>query len=254
MIIRYLLPSFLLYGLFFALFPPMGISKEKERCQKSPEAFVSQGLSPDNLSVCWKNQTQLLFCDGEPVQKGFVCSRPSLPGQLRSMTTQEKIWPKKDRDLLAAYSAILPTDRLKVGHEFSIQTGQYGHLSFDPGKQSPCWKTILRSALSLHQNFPEITFVISDRIKNCKALKDGTALLVKRKDKVRKNLSGITTPLHSVFLTDTSKFNHYVMGQMGLYVNVNRRGEIAKRLIDFRIGRDQIPHETSSGRVGGLRH
>ncbi|MCB0384445.1 MAG: hypothetical protein KDD43_03560, partial [Bdellovibrionales bacterium] len=175
MILRYVIPSLLLYVLFFALFTPLGISKEKERCQQSPEAFVNRGLNQDNMSICWKDQTKLLFCDGEPIQKGYVCSRPSLPQQLRSLSTNEQTWSKKDRNLIAAYAAILPTDRLKLGHEFSIQTGQYGHLSFDPGRKSPCWKTILRSAFNLHQNFPEITFVISDRIKNCKALKEGTA-------------------------------------------------------------------------------
>lgn len=251
--LRFIGPSLFFYILFFLLFTPLGISKEPAQCLKTPEAYISKGLKTESLSVCRESaNNKVLFCQGEPTQTGFVCSRPSLPQQLKQTHLARRTWSQKERDMLAAYTSVLPNDRLKVTSNFSIQTGQYGHLSFSPSKKSPCWKTIVRSAYDLHRNFPNITFVLSDRIRNCKALKRGTDLMVRKKSQVLRNLNSFSTPLHSVYLTNESKFNHYVVGKMGLYVNVNQRGEMAKRLVEFKIGRNQIPHETRSGRIGGM--
>ncbi|MCC7405897.1 MAG: hypothetical protein IT288_15990 [Bdellovibrionales bacterium] len=244
-------PSLLFGVVFFVALTPTR-AQDHGHCQSSPDSFVRHGLDQDNLSICLRDQRQLLFCDREPSERGVVCTRPGLSQQLRALTARSRTWSSQESALLSTYAAGLASDQLKVNRGFEIQTGRFGHLSLDPHHKASCWKAILKSAYKLSQSFPTVTFVLSDRIKNCKALEKGTDLMIRRKERVLKNLASFSTPLHSVFLTDESKFNHYLMGHMGLYVNVNRRGEIAKRLIDFRIGRDQIPHETSNGRIGGL--
>ena len=127
---------------------------------------------------------------------------------------------------------------------FFVQTGshkKYGHSTQRPA----CFEAILESAGILQLSFPKYNFVIDSSIKNCGQLVEDVYKLSQNRKLVQRNLDSFHSPLHSIYLTNQTKFNHYLMGHMGLYVNVNKSGEMSRRILELKIGKRVIPHEIS---------
>lgn len=139
------------------------------------------------------------------------------------------------------------------GGRLSVQTGRYGQVVL--GKKAlngRCMSQIVKAAYTLHRHFPDYNFVIESHIQHCQNLQDGVRRLIAEKEVVKKNLKSFHSPLHSVFLTNRSRFNHYVLGEMGLHINVNQKDEIKRRLIDFEIAETAIPHQLKPRTVSRL--
>lgn len=116
---------------------------------------------------------------------------------------------------------------------FSIQTGKYAQITASrQALNSKCMTTIVQAAYKLHAAFPDYNFVIDSHIHNCQNLSDGIKHLLADVSRVKRNLDRFHTPLHSVFLSNRSGFNNQDLGKMGLYINVDRDGEIARVLIN----------------------
>jgi hypothetical protein len=148
---------------------------------------------------------------------------------------------KDSRSLLLAVF----TDELKLkkpfatGEGFRLQTGKYSRMTLNTGSlRTNCLTDILASAYVLQKEFPQYSFELQGKIKKCANLRAGIKEMVKNKSRVVTNLKHIISPLHTVYLTSVTKFNNDTLGEMGLYVNVNKNQEIKKRLVDFALSRD----------------
>ncbi|NQZ00104.1 MAG: hypothetical protein HRT45_05475 [Bdellovibrionales bacterium] len=136
--------------------------------------------------------------------------------------------------------------KISVKAPLRFQTGPYKRLFLtDTLFRTKCLKELVWSAEQLNSHFPEFSFQLDGRIQNCKNLEKGVQRIIANKSKVRANVSRFHTPMHTIYLTNRTKFNHHQVGKMGLYVNVNKSREIQRRLVDFRVGVNDITHERS---------
>jgi hypothetical protein len=150
-----------------------------------------------------------------------------------------------NKAVIATYLALLGwKSTILFRDKFSIQTGPYPQLSLGPAAlNTRCLITILSAAYRLHRVFHDYSFVVDSHIQNCQNLREGMRQIVADASRVKTNLASFDSPLHSVFFTNQTRFNHYVLGKMGLHINVNRNDEVRRRLIAFKIGRADIRHE-----------
>lgn len=128
---------------------------------------------------------------------------------------------------------------------FRLQVGPYQRLELSR-RPPKCLREILQVAEILKAEFPEFTFSVDGKIKNCKNLKNGVAQMLEHKDAVSRNILKFHSPLHTIYLTNKTKFNHRLLGHMGLYINIEREDEIKRRLISFEVGAAAIPHEETA--------
>jgi hypothetical protein len=127
-----------------------------------------------------------------------------------------------------------------------FQTGPYKRMFLtDSLFRTKCLKELVWSAEQLQSHFPQFSFQVDGRIQNCRNLEKGVQKIIANKSRVKSNVSRFHTPMHTIYLTNRTKFNHHQVGKMGLYVNVNKAREIQRRLIDFRVGVNDITHERS---------
>ena len=156
------------------------------------------------------------------------------------------------KQLLAAYlSAMDYSEGIIIDPLLSIQTGQYPQVMVSPqALNSKCMATIVQAAYKLHTYFSNYSFVIDSHIQNCNNLRDGIKQIVAERERVKKNLDKFNSPLHSVFLSNQSRFVSRELGKMGLHINVDRSGEMRKRLIDFEIS--GIPNDGPKTSLTGL--
>jgi hypothetical protein len=186
------------------------------------------------------------FSSAEDRLRDQISSHSGYAGRkvLRSLQRQDNT---KKRALLAFIDLVDWRKNIRVKSDFVIQTGPYGKLQLSEKIfDVRCLSEIMQAAYLLETHFPKISFEIDGGIKECKNLNSGVAQLIENKSRVKQNIAKFHSPMHTVFLTTQTKFNNFLMGKMGLYVNVNRSGEIPNRLIEFRVGEAEINHETTS--------
>ncbi|MCB0408136.1 MAG: hypothetical protein KDD34_08035 [Bdellovibrionales bacterium] len=184
--------------------------------------------------------------DAEKLLKSKVGKDSGYAGRkvLRFLTRNSS----KNKQSLLAYLALMDWDKkIQVKSEFLIQTGPYGKLQItDNPLNVRCLNEIMHSAYLLETHFPNVSFQIDGNINNCSSLNRGVEEMIKNKSRVAQNINKFNSPMHTVFLTTQTKFNHFLLGKMGLYINVNRSNEITHRLIEFRVGHSDIVHETKN--------
>lgn len=135
------------------------------------------------------------------------------------------------RGALATYLSVLNwTGPIRMKKNLRFQTGPYETLEL--GSTGPsCLPEILEAARILETHFARYSFSIDGRIKNCRSLKRGVNALLLAKNKVQQRLNKFFSPLHTVYLTVESKFNHQELGAIGLYINVDKPNEIQRQLL-----------------------
>lgn len=230
------------------------------RSQAAPQCYNPKkvrGLSTQDLNkvayLC-NSTTSTSYCtEKKPDQ---LCFKVSTEDDIKAWVKKDDQNPvfkklKKDNGhrslLLASY-----TDRVKFKKPLrlektaKIRTGKYSGISLGKNSLFPtCFEEMLFTAQQLQTELSQFNFEIDGRIQSCKALRDAAHLIITNKDKIKKNLNRIHSPLHTIYLTTVTKFNESDLGKMGLYVNVGRKNEIRNRLIDFKIKSNQIKYESS---------
>ncbi|MGE0762478.1 MAG: hypothetical protein AB7N80_04295 [Bdellovibrionales bacterium] len=174
-------------------------------------------------------------------------------GNKNSVAAQNLIKSQSPRkQVLGAYlSAMDYSEGIIVDPLLSIQTGPYPQVMVSPqALNSKCMTAIVQAAYKLHTFFQNYSFVVDSHIQSCQNLKDGIRQLIAQREKVQGNLNQFHSPLHSVFLTNRTRFVNKEIGQMGLHINVDREGEIRRRLIDFEVS--AIPTDSPRTRLSGL--
>jgi hypothetical protein len=186
------------------------------------------------------------FNSAEERLRDQIASKSGYAGRKAMRSLQRQDHPKK-RALLAFIDLTEWRKPIRVKSEMVIQTGPYGKLELsDKPLDVKCLSEIMQAAYLLETHFSNVTFQIDGDIKECKNLKSGVEDLVKNKSRVKTNIAKFHSPMHTIYLTTQTKFNHFLIGKMGLYINVNRSNEIPHRLIEFRVGKAEINHETKS--------
>lgn len=217
------------------LLPALSFSAQAKNCKDD------QNLTCKNLS---QEESRKYWLQASMQAKGFK-ERKVLKFLAHSKSSKSR--------LLATYLHNTKLKKpLRIRKHFRIQTGKYSGVTLASNPLSGrCFSEVLKSAYLLQTELPEFNFEIDGEISRCSRLRKGVRDLVKNKAQVAQNLKHIHSPLHTIYLTTETKFNNHTLGKMGLYVNVERRGEIKSRLIDFHISQEQIRHEKKP-RLGGL--
>lgn len=224
-------------------------------CFKSPQKAVGQfgeqvyacELATTDMQFCGKKRSGCYKLDFRSAENNFRGKLKSQGGYAaRKILRFLQRSSLKEKGTLLSYLDLMKWQKpIRLKAHLKVQTGPYGkiHLTDQP-TQAKCLKEVLQAAYLLETHFPKITFQIDGTIQSCKNLRDGVDKLVANKPRVKKNIGTFITPMHTIFLTTRTKFNHYVLGKMGLYINVDRSKEIKKRLVELRVSRSEIPHET----------
>lgn len=219
------------------------------KMQKSSNSVYACNVASDSMKFCSSSQSgcyKMDFENGEQIlksqlkkQSGYA-NRKALRFLKRGTDTNKSV-------LLGYLDLMKWNKKIRVKSHFLVQTGPYGKIHItDRPTSVKCLSEIMHSAYLLEAHFPNISFQIDGNIKKCSNLKSGVLELVNSKGRVKSNIAKFYSPMHTVYLTTETKFNHFVVGKMGLYINVNRSNEIPSRLIEFRVGKTQIAHETKS--------
>lgn len=246
-----------LYGaIIFTLGVSLGpVSAQAKACYWSPKEAVSQ--FGNKVYACNLASTEMRFCGKKKsgcYSIKFQQAEKAIRKKLKSQGGYgaRKVLRYLQRNSLGEKSTLLSyldlmkwRKPIRLKPQFKVQTGPYGkiHLTDRPTRIK-CLKELLHAAYLLETHFPKITFQVDGGIKSCRNLQRGVEKLVVNKSRVRKNIGAFITPMHTIFLTTRTKFNHFVLGKMGLYINVNRSREIKQRLIENRVSRSDILHET----------
>ncbi len=233
--------------------------KNKSCAGTSKLNLKSSNKLSDYRYLCYgigKQEGKTFYC--ETAQKDMDCGSVKLKNsaekweellekaQKAKKTSDQKTL--KSLDSSSSYKSLLlasSTDLMKlkkpvqVSSRLRLQTGPYSRLTLSKSPLTvKCLEDILFAGQILQREFQDFNFEVDSKITQCKNLRDGASLLVKNKKQVIKNLKLIHSPMHTIYLTDKSKFNNDTLGEMGLYVNVNKKNEIKKRLVDFTINKE----------------
>lgn len=206
-------------------------------------------LATDDMKFCTSSKRGCYKVDFSSAEKNLRSKLKNQPGYAnRKALRFLKRTSGKAKGVLLGYMDLMKWDKkVRVKTHFLVQTGPYGKVHItDKPTSVRCLTEIMHSAYLLETHFSEYSFQIDGDIRSCRNLKSGVEDLVNNKHRVKKNIAKFHSPMHTVYLTTQTKFNHFLVGKMGLYINVNRSNEIPKRLIKFRVGTSQIAHETKS--------
>lgn len=220
-----------------------------DKVQSSGKPVYACQLATEKMKFCTSSSTgcyKVNFSSAEKTLKDKLKSQSGYAN--RKALRFLKRASEKNKGVLLGYLDLMKwRKKIRVKTDFLVQTGPYGKIHItDKPTSVRCLKEIMHSAYLLETHFPEYSFQIDGDIKSCSNLKAGIVDLVTNKRRVKKNIAKFHSPMHTVYLTTQTKFNHFVVGKMGLYINVNRSNEIPKRLINFLVGTNQIAHETKS--------
>lgn len=216
-------------------------SSSTNSCYKSPLKYLNRGHSPRSMHLCdWDGITR--FCTQNSTK--YSCQRLSLESSLKKVNGLRVI-SSDDREVLATFMSLMRWQGpITENDRFLIKTGRYQRISLSVQRsQSPCYKEVLQTALLLQTNFPDFNFSIDGQVTDCDALTEGVEQMVLHPSQVKSTIRRFHSPLHTVFFTNRTRFNHFMMQEMGLHLNANDGDEIKARLIENRIGLSDIPHE-----------
>lgn len=217
-------------------------------CTSSPTDFFRTNRNLTAIFIC-QSSDQFELCSARDANRNKDCEEIRLNEAMQNLGNRAKILGStsdaasraflKDQSIpkrvFASFWSLLKVKaQFFVKPNLEIQTGPYPQVSTSlEALNSKCMATIVQSAYRLHREFPNYTFVVNSHIQNCENLKEGVKQLIAEKSRVMKNVDHFNSPLHSIYLTNTTKFIDNEIGKMGLYVDVNRPREIQRRLIDF---------------------
>lgn len=226
-----------------------GCSRAIDEVQSSGKPVYACELASEDMEFCSSSRSGcylLNFASAEKKLKSKIKSQSGYAN--RKALRFLKRASEKNKGVLLGYLDLMKWNKkIRVKTDFLVQTGPYGKIHItDKPTSVRCLREIMHSAYLLETHFPEYSFQIDGDIRSCRNLKSGVEDLVNSKSRVKRNIAKFHSPMHTVYLTTQTKFNHFLVGKMGLYINVNRSNEIPKRLIKFRVGANHIAHETKS--------
>ena len=229
--------------------------KDKACVNTSKLTLKSSNKLSDYRYLCYglnKEEGKTFYC--ETAQKDMDCGSVKLKNSAEKWEDLLEKAKDKDKKVIkslqtsSSFKSLLlatSTDLMKlkkpvaVGEKFRLQTGPYSRLTLNKAPLTvKCLEEILFAGQILQREFSGFNFEIDGKVTGCKNLREGASLLVKNKKQVVKNLKLIHSPMHTIYLTDKSKFNNDTLGEMGLYVNVNKKNEVKNRLVDFTISKE----------------
>lgn len=231
-------------------------------CSSNPETLFAKALLNSDIYLC-ESETESEICTSNEKAQ---CRKVDLMSGFRLLSSSEKVLsstqtPSAQRFLksqspkkmfLASYlSSMNFRGNYLIDQKLSLQVGRYPLASVSlEALNSKCMATIVQTAYKLHKYFPDYNFVVDSTIQNCENLNAGIRRLVAERDRVKRNLNQFHSPLHSVYLTSRTMFVQKELGSLGLHINVNRSGEIERRLINFEIS--AVPTDGPPLQLSGL--
>lgn len=221
------------------------VTNKRISCTTEAEAFFKQNPQAKKIFICGP-VTAEKFC---LTKTDNSCLELDVPSTMKTVNSAQK-WvdpgnkkmartfrddsgPRKK--VLATYLARMKFNKsIFIRPTLSIQTGRYPLVSVSKqALNTKCMTAIVQAAYRLNSTFPDYNFVVDSHIHNCHNLREGIKELLVHQNRVRSNLKKFHSPLHSIYLTNETKYVSQELGKMGLYVNVDMDGEIRRRLIKF---------------------
>lgn len=222
-------------------------------CDSNPALAWSQAKR--QIFRCGLNDESPLFCGSSDENPN--CEKLDISGQMKkvkkALNGSNSALNENQIRIVATFLELMDWDKqiVRGKDRFYLQTGPYRQLQLG-AKSTPCVFEIMQTAQLLQENFSEFSFYLDGRIRSCEHLRQGMKEILAAKDKVKKNISRFHTPMHTIYFTNQTKFNHDDVGHMGLYINIEKENEIQKRLILFEVGESSIVHERENMHMGGF--